>query len=49
LPSSVEVACIGPIAAETARKAGFRVDIRQEEYTMEGLVESLIRHFEQVS
>ena len=35
LPENIEVACIGPVAAAAAQKAGFRVDIRQEEYTME--------------
>jgi uroporphyrinogen III methyltransferase / synthase len=45
LPGRVEVACIGPVTAATARRAGLSVDIRQDEYTMEGLVQSLIRHF----
>jgi uroporphyrinogen III methyltransferase/synthase len=46
MPLNIEVACIGPVAAATAQKAGFRVDIRQEAYTMEGLVQSLVDHFE---
>ncbi|HPD56901.1 MAG TPA: uroporphyrinogen-III C-methyltransferase [Smithellaceae bacterium] len=41
-PSRVRVACIGPVTAATARKAGFQVDIEQKEYTMQGLVQSLI-------
>jgi len=42
LPSHVRIACIGPVTAATARKAGFPIDISQEEYTMEGLVQSLV-------
>ena len=44
LPAHVDVACIGPVTAATAKKAGFRIDISQEEYTMEGLVQSLVDH-----
>ncbi|MEN6332073.1 MAG: uroporphyrinogen-III C-methyltransferase [Smithella sp.] len=45
LPSRVQIACIGPVTEATARKAGFSVDIQQEKYTMEGLVQSLVLHF----
>lgn len=45
LPPRVRIACIGPVTEETARKAGFNVDIRQEEYTMDGLVQSLALYF----
>ena len=41
-PPRVRVACIGPVTAATARNAGFQVDIEQKEYTMQGLVQSLI-------
>ncbi len=44
LPSSIHIACIGPVTAATAKKAGFTIDISREEYTMEGLVQSLINH-----
>jgi uroporphyrinogen III methyltransferase/synthase len=44
LPEQVDVACIGPVTAATAKKAGFKIDISQEEYTMEGLVQSLVEH-----
>jgi uroporphyrinogen III methyltransferase/synthase len=44
LPSRIDVACIGPVTAATAKKAGFQIDISREEYTMEGLVQSLINH-----
>ena len=46
LPLNVKIACIGPVTTATAVKAGFRVDIRQEEYTMEGLVQSLVNYFQ---
>ena len=45
LPKGVKIACIGPVTAAAARKAGFPVDIHQEEYTMEGLVGALINYF----
>jgi uroporphyrinogen III methyltransferase/synthase len=38
------VACIGPITAETAREVGLTVDAVAEVYTIDGLVEALIRH-----
>jgi uroporphyrinogen III methyltransferase/synthase len=45
LPKGVKIAFIGPVTAATAKKAGFPVDIRQEKYTMEGLVEALLHYF----
>jgi len=42
----VKIACIGPVTAAAAKKAGFPVDIHQEEYTMEGLVDALKKYFE---
>ena len=45
LPKSVKIACIGPVTAAAAKKVGFPVDIHQEEYTMEGLVQALIDFF----
>ena len=44
LPPHIKIACIGPVTAATAEKSGFSIDIRQEVYTMEGLVGSLIRY-----
>ena len=44
LPQQVRVACIGPVTAATARKAGFQIDIEQKEYTMPGLVQSLLNY-----
>jgi len=46
LPKGVKIACIGPVTAAAARKAGFTVDIQQEEYTIEGLVTALINYFQ---
>lgn len=39
------VACIGPVTAETARSLGLRVDIVAREYTIEGLLESIVEEF----
>ncbi|MDH7480023.1 MAG: uroporphyrinogen-III C-methyltransferase [Syntrophomonadaceae bacterium] len=39
------VACIGPITAATAVALGLRVDLVAEDYTIEGLVSSLIQYF----
>lgn len=47
LPKEVKIACIGPVTAAAAEKAGFAVDIHQEEYTMEGLVGALINYFKE--
>jgi uroporphyrinogen III methyltransferase / synthase len=47
IPPPIKIACIGPITAAMARKAGWKVDIQQEEYTMQGLVHSLIDYFGQ--
>lgn len=38
------VACIGPITAETARELGLTVGVVAEEYTIDGLVQALVRH-----
>ena len=45
LPKGVKIACIGPVTAAAAKKAGLSVAIHQEEYTMEGLVQALIDYF----
>ena len=36
------VACIGPITADTARRAGLRVDVIADVHTIDGLVDALI-------
>ncbi|MDX1414964.1 MAG: uroporphyrinogen-III synthase [Candidatus Promineifilaceae bacterium] len=39
------VACIGPVTAAAAQKAGLKVTIVPDEYTLEGLVDSLVRYY----
>ena len=41
----VGIACIGPVTAETARKAGLCVDILAEESTAAGLVNAIVGHY----
>jgi uroporphyrinogen-III synthase len=40
------VACIGPITATTATDMGIRVDIVAEEHTIDGLVQAIMDHYE---
>ena len=40
------IACIGPVTAGTARELGVRVDLEASEHTVEGLVNSLVAHYE---
>ena len=49
LSSSVLVACIGPITAQTASDLGLRVDIIAQEYTTRGLVAAIVRSRTSVS
>jgi len=44
LPGEPLIACIGPITARTALEAGYRPDVVADQYTVEGLVEALLRH-----
>jgi len=46
LLASTLIACIGPVTAGTAAELGLRVDIVAKEATVEGLVESLVSHWE---
>ncbi len=39
------IACIGPVTAQTAREEGLSVDIEAAEFTIPGLVDALVRHF----
>jgi len=41
----VQIACIGPVTAETARAAGLNPTILPEAYTVAGLVDALEKHF----
>ncbi len=45
--STVAVACIGPITAQTAQDLGLSVDIVPEQYTIEALVEAIIRYWKE--
>ncbi|OPX86825.1 MAG: Uroporphyrinogen-III C-methyltransferase [Pelotomaculum sp. PtaB.Bin104] len=42
LLKKVDVACIGPVTAATAKELGVRVDVVAEEYTIDGLVEAIL-------
>ncbi|MCK4487858.1 MAG: uroporphyrinogen-III C-methyltransferase [Desulfobacterales bacterium] len=46
LIEGVTVATIGPITADTARKLGFKVNIMARDYTIDGLCEAIIQHYE---
>lgn len=37
-----QVACIGPVTAETARQVGFQVDVVAEEYSTPGLIAAIV-------
>lgn len=39
-----KVACIGPVTARTAEDQGFSVDVMPFSYTIEALIESVVRH-----
>lgn len=43
-----QVACIGPITAQTARELGLHIDIEAKEFTIDGLVNAIIQHEENV-
>ncbi|MBI4634435.1 MAG: uroporphyrinogen-III C-methyltransferase [Deltaproteobacteria bacterium] len=44
-PPQVKIACIGPVTAGTAEKAGMKIDIMQEKYTIPGLVEGIVAFY----
>ena len=46
---STTVACIGPITAHTARELGMRVDVVASEYTIPGLVDAIVKHYQEAS
>jgi len=43
----VAVACIGPVTAQTAREKGLSVSLVSPEYTIESLVQEIVRFFDQ--
>ena len=47
VPAAVKIACIGPVTAAAARRAGLPVHIVPEQYTVAGLVAAISRYFEQ--
>ena len=46
LIDGVTVASIGPITSDTARDLGFTVDITADEFTIAGLCDAILRHYE---
>jgi len=45
LVGGVQIAAIGPITAETATKAGLKVDIKPQTYTIPALVEAILEFY----
>ncbi len=45
LPGRPTVACIGPITAQAAREVGYDPEVTAAEYTADGLIEALTRHW----
>ena len=46
LMHSVKVASIGPITSETATKLGFQVSMEAKTYTIEGLCQAILKHYQ---
>jgi uroporphyrinogen-III synthase len=46
--TGAQVACIGPITSQTARELGLNVDIEAKEFTIDGLVEAIVKQEEKV-
>lgn len=46
-PLHSTIACIGPITARTARELGLHVDIEAQEFTIDGLVNALVKYEEE--
>ena len=44
--SRIEIFCIGPVTANTARELGLRVSASAEEHTLDGLVKTMIEFYE---
>ena len=45
LPARIRIACIGPVTAAAVKKAGLKVDIMPEMYTIPGLVKAMVDFF----
>jgi uroporphyrinogen III methyltransferase/synthase len=46
LLEDVTIASIGPITTDTATRSGFRVSITAEEYTIPGLCDAIVKHYQ---
>lgn len=46
LLEGVEIACIGPVTADTAIELGFTPHMIAEEYTIDGLVEGIVKYYQ---
>lgn len=46
LLKNIKIACIGPITEQTALESGLKVDIVAKEYTIDGLLEAIVRSFD---
>lgn len=44
-PAGIRIACIGPVTAAAVEKAGIKIDIMPERYTIPGLVEAMVDFF----
>jgi uroporphyrinogen III methyltransferase/synthase len=41
----VDIASIGPITSETARRLGLKVTVEPADYTIEALTDVIVRHY----
>ncbi len=46
LPAGIKIACIGPVTAAAVKKAGLKIDIMPESYSIPGLVEAMVVFFD---
>ena len=50
LPTSLPtIACIGPITSQTARELGLTVAVEAAEFTIDGLLEAIVKYEEKLS
>ncbi len=43
--TKAKIACIGPVTADTVKELGFSPDITATEYTIDGLVEAILKYY----
>ncbi|HJX34686.1 MAG TPA: uroporphyrinogen-III synthase, partial [Desulfatiglandales bacterium] len=41
----IDVACIGPVTAKTAKEKGLKVSITAQEYTIEALTSAIVEYY----